>query len=241
MRNSTIIVPAALVLVLGGLACKKPKSQEEVQNETKAAFNDGTQAFKDGKGRDANPYLNKKEDAHKAEAWNKAWDAAKADKAAADQQAAADAAAAAQKQAADAAAAEKSAAEAEAAAKAAELSKQDTLKQAAEAALKEINFAFDRSDIRELDKAKLQAVADFLKGHADAKLQLEGHCDERGTVEYNLALGERRANSAKSYLVGLGVSEARLSTISYGKERPKVQSSDEQSWLANRRCEFKLQ
>lgn len=114
-------------------------------------------------------------------------------------------------------------------------------KAAAEAALKDINFAFDKSAIRETDKPKLQAVADFLKANPQAKVQLEGHCDERGTIEYNLALGERRAHAAKSYLTGLGVAEDRLSTISYGKERPKIQGKDEESWLINRRCEFKLQ
>lgn len=125
--------------------------------------------------------------------------------------------------------------------KAEEARKLEAYKKAAEAALKDINFAFDKSAIREADKPKLQAIADFLKAYPEAKLQLEGHCDERGTVEYNLALGESRANATKKYLAGLGVSEDRLATISYGKERPKVQGKDEESWLVNRRCEFKLQ
>lgn len=115
------------------------------------------------------------------------------------------------------------------------------MRQAAEAALKDINFDFDKSDIREVDKPKLQAIADFMKAYGKAKVQIEGHTDERGTVEYNLALGERRAFAAQSYLVGLGTPESRLSTISYGKERPKVQGKDEETWLINRRCEFKLQ
>lgn len=114
-------------------------------------------------------------------------------------------------------------------------------RQAAEAALKDINFDFDKSDIREMDKAKLQAIADFMKAYPQAKVQVEGHCDERGTVEYNLALGERRAHAAQSYLVTLGTTDTRLSSISYGKERPKVEGKDEESWLINRRCEFKLQ
>lgn len=130
---------------------------------------------------------------------------------------------------------------AEAARKAAEAEKQAAFKKAAEAALKDINFEFDKSAIREADKAKLQVVADFLKAFPQAKLQIEGHCDERGTVEYNLALGERRAHAAQAYLTTLGVAEGRLTTISFGKERPKVQGSNEQSWLANRRAEFKLQ
>lgn len=150
----------------------------------------------------------------------------------------------AQKRAAEDEARRKAEAEAEAARKAAaaaEAEKEAAYKRAAEAALKDINFDYDKSDIREADKAKLQAIADFLKAYPQAKLQIEGHCDERGTVEYNLALGERRAHSAQAYLVGLGVASDRLSTISYGKEKPKVQGHDEESWLANRRCEFKLQ
>jgi peptidoglycan-associated lipoprotein len=114
-------------------------------------------------------------------------------------------------------------------------------RRAAEAALKDINFDFDKSDIREMDKAKLQAISDFMKNYPQAKVQIEGHTDERGTVEYNLALGERRAHATQSYLVSLGTSEAKLSSISYGKERPKVQGKDEETWLINRRCEFKLQ
>ena len=114
-------------------------------------------------------------------------------------------------------------------------------RRAAEAALKDINFDFDKSDIREMDKPKLQAISDFMKAYPQAKVSVEGHCDERGTVEYNLALGERRAHAAQSYLVSLGTPDARLSAISYGKERPKVQGKDEETWLINRRCEFKLQ
>ncbi len=132
-------------------------------------------------------------------------------------------------------------AEADAAAEAAKAATERAYRQAAEAALKDINFDYDKSGIREVDKPKLQAIADFLKGYPQAKVQIEGHCDERGTVEYNLALGERRAHAAQSYLVSLGASDARTSTISYGKERPKVQGRDEESWLTNRRCEFKLQ
>ena len=132
-------------------------------------------------------------------------------------------------------------AEEEARLKAAEEARLASYRQAAEAALQDIHFDYDRSDIREVDKPKLQAVADFMKTYQAAKLQIEGHCDERGTVEYNLALGERRAHAAQTYLEGLGTTEARLSFISYGKERPKVQGKDEESWLINRRCEFKLQ
>ncbi len=113
-------------------------------------------------------------------------------------------------------------------------------RKAAAGALKTINFDFDKSEIREADKAKLQGVAGFMKSYPQVKLNLEGHCDERGTVEYNIALGDRRAHAALRYLTGLGVSEARLNPVSYGKERPAVTGSSEQSWFENRRCEFKL-
>lgn len=152
----------------------------------------------------------------------------------------ADAKAEAQRKA-EAEAAEAARKAAEEATRKAEAAKAEAFRQAAEAALKDVNFDFDRSSIREQDKAKLQAIADFLKANPQVKLQIEGHCDERGTVEYNLSLGERRAHSVLSYLVNLGVSQDRFSTISYGKERPKVQGHDEESYLANRRCEFKLQ
>jgi peptidoglycan-associated lipoprotein len=150
----------------------------------------------------------------------------------------------AQQRADEDAARRKAEAEAEAArqaAAAAEMARQAKFKNDAEAALKDINFEFDQSDIREVDKAKLQAIADFLKAYPDAKIQIAGNCDERGTVEYNLALGERRAHAALSYLTGLGVVEARLSTISYGKEKPKADGHDEESWLVNRNCQFTLQ
>jgi len=112
---------------------------------------------------------------------------------------------------------------------------------AAKAALVDINFAFDKSGIRDEDKAKLEGIAEFMKKFAQANVKIEGHCDERGTVEYNLALGERRAAAAQAYLTNLGVAAGRLSTISFGKERPKVEGHSEASFLANRRAEFKLQ
>lgn len=244
MRNASFLVPATALVVIGaGLACKPPKTQEQIQQETQAAFNEGVQAFKDGKARDTNPYTNAKdtkENPHKSKAWFDGWDKAKADQEAADKKAAEEKAAADRK-AAEELARKKAEAEAAEAARKAEAEKLAAYKSAAEAALKDINYAFDKSAIRDADKPKLQAVADFLKAFPQAKLQLEGHCDERGTIEYNLALGERRAHAAKSYLAGLGVSEDRLATISYGKERPKVQGKNEETWLVNRRCEFKLQ
>ena len=139
-------------------------------------------------------------------------------------------------------AARKAAAEATAAAaaNAEKAEKAAAYQRASEAALKDINFDYDKSAIREQDKVKLQAIAGFLKAYPQAKLSIEGNCDERGTVEYNLALGERRAHAAQSYLVGLGVSDGLLSTISYGKDKPKVTGHDDQSCLTNRRDEFKL-
>jgi peptidoglycan-associated lipoprotein len=244
MRNTSYLVPATALVVIGaGLACKPPKTQEQIQQETQAAFNEGVQAFKDGKARDTNPYVNAKdakENPHKAKGWFDGWDKAKADKDEADRKAAEEKAAADRK-AAEEEARRKAEAEAAETARRAEAEKVAAYKRAAEAALKDINFDLDKSAIRNTDKPKLQAVADFLKAFPQAKLQIEGHCDERGTTEYNLALGEKRAHAAKSYLAGLGVAEDRLSTISYGKERPKVQGKDEESWLINRRCEFKLQ
>ncbi|MGE5248211.1 MAG: peptidoglycan-associated lipoprotein Pal [Verrucomicrobiota bacterium] len=109
-----------------------------------------------------------------------------------------------------------------------------------EALFKNIHFDFDKSFIREDAKPGLQAVADYMKAHPDAKVRIEGHCDERGTAEYNMALGERRATSAKKYLVGLGIDASRLSTISYGKERPLCTEHNEECWQRNRRAVFDL-
>lgn len=109
-----------------------------------------------------------------------------------------------------------------------------------EAAFKNIHFDFDKSFIRDDARPKLAVVADHLKRNRDAKVLVEGHCDERGTSEYNMALGERRAASAKKYLVGLGIDEGRLSTISYGKERPLCTEQNEDCWQMNRRAVFVL-
>lgn len=96
-------------------------------------------------------------------------------------------------------------------------------------------FDFDKYDIRPDQEATLKAQAQWLAEFPNASVVVEGHCDERGTREYNLALGERRANAVKNYLVALGVDAARLETISYGKERPVALGSDEASWAQNRR------
>lgn len=105
-------------------------------------------------------------------------------------------------------------------------------------ALKNIHFAFDKSDIQEDDRPTLQGVADFMKKYDDVKIQVAGNCDERGTNEYNLALGNRRAAAALDYLKGLGVDESRISTVSYGKEKPLCNDSNEACWSQNRRDEF---
>lgn len=101
-----------------------------------------------------------------------------------------------------------------------------------------INFAYDEATLTEEAKSILEAKAKYLTENPDGKLQIEGHCDERGSNQYNLALGERRANSTKDYLISLGVNGAQLSTISYGEERPAISESNENAWSKNRRCEF---
>jgi len=102
-----------------------------------------------------------------------------------------------------------------------------------------VYFDFDKSDLRQDARDTLSKNAEImLKSHATAKVQIEGHCDERGSAEYNLALGERRAKSAMQYLTTLGVQTDRLSVISYGKEKPAVTGNDEEAWAKNRRAEF---
>jgi peptidoglycan-associated lipoprotein len=99
-------------------------------------------------------------------------------------------------------------------------------------------FDFDKADIRPDARAALSQTADFLKGHPSIKATIEGHCDERGSTEYNLALGDRRATAVKQYLVSLGVSADRLSTVSFGKEKPFCNESSESCWQQNRRGHF---
>src|SRR5215471_10954541 len=96
-------------------------------------------------------------------------------------------------------------------------------------------FAYDRSDISGEGQQILQRQADWLKRYGSVSVTIEGHCDERGTREYNLALGERRAQAVKNVLVALGTPAGRISTISYGKERPAIPHSDETSYAQNRR------
>jgi peptidoglycan-associated lipoprotein len=106
------------------------------------------------------------------------------------------------------------------------------------ALLKDIHFDFDKYDIRLGNAEILKANAAVLTNNPNVKIQIEGHCDERGTAEYNLALGERRANSTKNYLLSLGISATRISTISYGKERPSDPGHNEEAWAKNRRSHF---
>ena len=97
-------------------------------------------------------------------------------------------------------------------------------------------FGFDKYDLSPEAQATLERQAAWLRQYPAVTITVEGHCDERGTREYNLALGERRANSVKNYLVALGVDQNRLTTISYGKERPAVSGSTEEAWAQNRRA-----
>jgi len=99
-----------------------------------------------------------------------------------------------------------------------------------------VNFGTDRYDLDDEATMILARQVAWLKQHPNVRVTLEGHCDERGTREYNLALGERRANAAKNYLVSNGVDAGRISVISYGKERPIALGSDEAAWAQNRRA-----
>lgn len=103
---------------------------------------------------------------------------------------------------------------------------------------KDIHFDFDKYNIREDAKPILKSVADSLIKNGSQKMLIEGHCDERGTNEYNLALGDRRAKSTKDYLVSLGVQSSRIEAISYGEEKPLCKEQTEDCWAKNRRAHF---
>ena len=104
--------------------------------------------------------------------------------------------------------------------------------------LKDVHFAYDSAELDGEARDVLAANAEWLKENPRARTEIEGHCDERGTIEYNLALGARRAQTAKDYLVSLGISADRLSTISYGEELPLCRESNESCWARNRRAHF---
>lgn len=107
-----------------------------------------------------------------------------------------------------------------------------------ESPLKRIHFDFDKYFIREDAKPVLEKNAEWLKKFPSVKILIEGHCDERGTEEYNMALGEKRAKSTMNYLISLGISPERIKIISYGKSRPLDPGHNEEAWALNRRAEF---
>ena len=104
--------------------------------------------------------------------------------------------------------------------------------------LEDINFAFDRYDLDDRSRAILKNNMAYMKFHPNLKIEIQGHCDERGTNRYNISLGERRAQSTKSYLISLGVEETQIRTISYGEEKPFCFESNEICWYQNRRAHF---
>jgi len=103
---------------------------------------------------------------------------------------------------------------------------------------KDIYFDFDKYDVQEYAKAVLKNIASWLLKNKSAKILVEGHCDERGTNEYNLALGDRRARAVRDYLVALGIGSNRVETISYGEEKPVCAEKTEECWAKNRRAHF---
>ncbi len=106
------------------------------------------------------------------------------------------------------------------------------------AKLQRIHFEFDRYDVMASSEGTLQGNAQWMQENPNTVVTVEGHCDERGSVEYNLALGERRAQAAKDYMINLGVADSRIVTLTYGKERPLCMDHNEECWWQNRRDEF---
>lgn len=109
-----------------------------------------------------------------------------------------------------------------------------------ELSFRTVHFDFDKYNIRSNQRDILARNAEVLKAYPNVTVLIEGHCDERGTIEYNLALGEKRANTVKEYLENYGINGNRLSTISYGEQRPVDSRSNEEAWSKNRRAEFKI-
>ncbi len=104
--------------------------------------------------------------------------------------------------------------------------------------LKDVHFDFDRYNIRPADAELLKQDSEWFKANPKARVRIEGNCDERGTIEYNLVLGQKRADSTKSFLQSLGVNGALIDTLSYGKERPLDPGHNEEAWAKNRRAHF---
>jgi peptidoglycan-associated lipoprotein len=104
--------------------------------------------------------------------------------------------------------------------------------------LMSINFDYDKSALSADAKKKIQGNVEWMKAHKNVNVQVEGHCDARGSIEYNLALGERRARAVKAYMTSLGISDGRINVISYGKEKPVAQGDGEDAYAKNRRANF---
>jgi peptidoglycan-associated lipoprotein len=116
-----------------------------------------------------------------------------------------------------------------------------TLQQMFAQQVKDVFFDYDKYGLRDSDRSNAETAAAFLKAHPQAKLLIEGHCDERGSEDYNMALGDNRANSTREYLVSQGIGQERIRTISYGKEKPFCEGDTEQCWQQNRRAHFALE
>lgn len=104
--------------------------------------------------------------------------------------------------------------------------------------LKTVFFDYDKSTLSGEAKKVIAGNVEWMKKNTNTKVQIEGHCDNRGSIEYNVALGERRANAVKDYMASLGIAGSRLATISYGEEKPLVSSENENAWKKNRRANF---
>ena len=114
----------------------------------------------------------------------------------------------------------------------------ETLEEAFAKSVRDVYFDYDKSDVRDDQKSTLADAASFLKANSSVKFSIEGHCDERGSEEYNLGLGDRRATAVKNYLISLGIDAGRINPISYGKERPQCREASEDCSQKNRRGHF---
>ncbi len=121
-----------------------------------------------------------------------------------------------------------------------EAEKQAAFRLAAAGALQDIHFDYDKYEIKAEDRSQLQKISDFMRAYPAVKVEIQGHCDERGTNEYNLALGNKRASVTMRYLMSLGVPEQKFTLISYGKEKPLCTEGNEACWSKNRRAHFEL-